>query len=247
MWLFGRQKQKTHTNSIHMDLIQIQAGSFNMGSPKDEPERISGETLHHVTISKPFFLSTTPVTQKQWKRLMGNNPAKFKRDEKCPVESISWDQAVAFCTKLSAKEKRNYRLPTEAEWEFACRAGTETPFYTGQGITRDDANYNGRMVYPGSPKGKKSERTTPVGQHPANPHGLADMHGNVWEWCSDWYDRYALKEPADPTGPRVGRLKAMRGGSWEHSARRARSACRRAEEEGFSDYTVGMRVLMEAQ
>jgi len=247
MWLFKSRKRKTYTNPLQMEFHQIEPGGFNMGSPKDEPERISGETLHHVSITRPYLLSVHLVSQKLWKRVMGNNPSQFKRDEQCPVENISWDKAVEFCKKLCARDKRNYRLPTEAEWEYACRAATESPFYTGQGITTNDANFNGRMPYPGSPKGSNLKRTSPIGQFSANPWGLFDMHGNVWEWCQDWYDRYSLSDTVDPKGPPRGRLKVCRGGSWQNSARRCRSACRRAEEEAFADFSVGLRVALDVE
>ena len=241
-----RNKRETHSNLYGMELVKIEAGGFTMGCPRDEPERISGETEHFVTLMRPFFMGVHPVTQKQWKSVMGNNPSKFKKEENAPVEGVIWDQAVAFCEKLSQKDKKKYRLPTEAEWEYACRAGTTTPFNFGSKISYDLCNYDSKWGYNGSMKRKGIGRTTPVGNYPANPWGLFDMHGNVWEWCSDWFGPYRTDRNTDPTGALKGEERVMRGGSWMHTPRRARSACRGVSVPDAKEPFIGLRVAMDA-
>ena len=172
-------------NGVKLELMPIPAGTFMMGSPETEANRESHEVRHQVAISKPFYLGVYAVTQAQYRMVMGVNLSKFKGDN-LPVESVSWNEAVEFCQKLSANTDRKVRLPTEAEWEYACRAGTTTPFNTGDTISTDQANYDGNHTYGNGSKGVFREKTTPVGSFPPNAWGLYDMHGNVWEWCSDW-------------------------------------------------------------
>ena len=240
---FKRKKKPVLlTNSLGMDLSRIEPGSFTMGSTPDEVERVSGETAHYVNLTKPYLLGTALVTQRQWKKLMGNNPAKHKGDDDLPVDRVSWEEAIEFCRKLSIKDKREYRLPTEAEWEFACRAGTETPFWFGAVINPEDANYDSGWSYNGGKKSKRIGKTTKAETYPANPHGLYDMHGNLWEWCNDWHARYDSDKNTDPKGALRSEHKVLRGGSWMHTPRRARSASRGQEEPTAKEPFIGFRV-----
>jgi formylglycine-generating enzyme required for sulfatase activity len=161
---------------------------------------------------------------------MGNNPSNFKLGAQHPVETVSWDDAKAFTKKLTAMNNGLYkfRLPTEAEWEYACRAGTTTPFYFGETISTDQANYDGNYVYGPGREGEYRKKTTPVGSFPPNDFGLYDMHGNVWEWCEDWYgEEYYKHSPRDnPKGPETGELRVLRGGSWLNFPRALRCALR---------------------
>ncbi len=188
-WASHLGKPVRVTNSIGMRFQLIPPGEFNMGSPRDEEWHRPDEILHPVTITKPFYMATTEVTQAQWMALMDENPSFCEGDD-LPVETVTWEDAAKFCHKLSDKEGVHYRLPTEAEWEYACRAGTITPFYTGETIGTDQANYDGNHTYADGRKGVFRERTTKVGRFPPNAWGLCDMHGNVWEWCADWYGDY---------------------------------------------------------
>ena len=175
-----------------------------MGSPKEEKERKDDEIQHKVTLTKGFYMGVYTVTQEQWQEVMGNNPSHFKGEKNLPVEHVSWDDCQEFIKKLREKDKKPYRLPTEAEWEYACRAGTTTPFHFGETISTDQANYNGNFTYGNGKKGVYREKTTPVGSFPANAWGLHDMHGNVWQWCQDWYGDYPQKDVVDPQGPEKG-------------------------------------------
>jgi formylglycine-generating enzyme required for sulfatase activity len=231
--------QKTITNNIGMNFVLIPAGSFTMGSqlsPEEVAKRYGGKAKyfkyeqppHDVVITKSFYLQTTEVSQGQWKRIMGNNPSRFKNcGEECPVEFVSWEEAQKFISKLNQMEEtKKYRLPTEAEWEYACRAKTTTPFFTGDCVPTDQANYNGN--YPGKncPKGEYREKTVKVGSLQPNAWGLYDMHGNLWEWCQDWYDDYHSNSVIDPKGPAKGKYRVLRGGAWSRNAWSLRSAFR---------------------
>ena len=195
---------------------------------------IRNEEQHEVSITKPFYLGVYVVTQAEYEKVMGNNPSWFsaKGDGKdkvkdmdtgqFPVEKVSWDDAVAFCKKLSElpeekKAGRVYRLPTEAEWEYACRAGTKTAFHYGDSLSSKQANFNGNFPYGGADKGPYLGRTAKVGSYAANAFGLYDMHGNVWEWCQDWYDEnyYKNSPKEDPPGPAQGLHRVVRGGGWD--------------------------------
>ena len=185
-----------------------------------------------------------PLTQAQYQAIMGNNPSYFKGNNR-PVETVSWDYAVRFCQKLSQRTGKNYRLPSEAEWEYACRAGTKTPFSFGDNITTDLVNYDGTYPYKSAPKGKYREQTTDVGTFPPNAFGLYDMHGNVWEWCEDdWHENY-IDAPTDGSAwnsQSGSNTKLLRGGSWYLYARLCRSASRngysRVNRDGYSGFRV---------
>jgi formylglycine-generating enzyme required for sulfatase activity/uncharacterized caspase-like protein len=232
-------------NGITLEMVEIPAGSFKMGSPPEEKGRSKDEEPQHTVNAPTFFMGMFEVTQEQYQQLMGKNPSRFK-GAKRPVETVSWNDAVEFCKKLSQKTKRNYRLPSEAEWEYACRAGTTTPFYFGETITTDLANYKGNYyIYASAPKGKYREQTTEVGSFPPNAFGLYDMHGNVWEWCQDtWHDSYK----GAPTDGRAwvdndNQLRLLRGGSWNYSPGYCRSALRYRYSPDLDYYSIGFRVV----
>ena len=245
------------TNSTKITLMLIPAGTFRMGSPNTETDRSPDEgPQHEVTLSKSFYMAIYPVTQIQYQGVMGNTPAYFNANKgggfDFPVENISWDDANEFCRKLSElpAEKaagRTYRLPTEAEWEYTCRAGLPTPVSAGFTLSSLDANFNGNYPYGPTARGPYLERTTRVGSYPSNPFGICDMHGNVWEWCSDYYDRnYYRNSPAtDPRGPDIGASRVVRGGSCYNIGRFCRTAYRFGVTPTNRDIDVGMRVVMD--
>ena len=228
-----------YTNSLGMKLAWIPPGTFLMGKPPNEAGQ-GGKPQHQVTLTKGFWMGIHQVTQAQWQVVMGTTPSRYEGDF-APVEQISWDDAVAFCKAVSRRDSKAYRLPTEAEWEYACRAGTTTPFHFGSTISTDLANYDGKAVYGNGKKGVYRRKPTPVGKFPPNAWGLCDMHGNVWEWCADWYGEYADSHLTDPKGPKKGAVRVMRGGGWCHNAGVCRSASRRAASPGDSNTTLGLR------
>jgi formylglycine-generating enzyme required for sulfatase activity/tRNA A-37 threonylcarbamoyl transferase component Bud32 len=250
----GEKKKKKkeityYTNTIGMKLILIPEGEFMMGSPGTEAGRRSDEgPQHKVRITKPFYLGAFEVTQQQYQAIMGKNPAKFE-GETNPVESVSWNMAVPFCKRLSQKEGVEYRLPTEAEWEYACRAGSTTPFYTGATISTEQANYDGNYTYGSGQKGEHRQKTIRVGSFPPNSLGLYDMHGNVWEWCQDWYDGsyYANSPSQDPKGPDSGTARVLRGGSWYYEPNNLRSAFRFRLPPAMKADNTGFRVAVVVQ
>ncbi len=221
-------------NTIGMRFVRIEPGVFLMGSPETESGRWFVESpVHRVRITKPFYLGVTEVTQGQYERVMGTNPSFFNGgiygiDLDRPVEQVAWDDAVEFCRRLSELEGRSYRLPTEAEWEYACRAGTATRFFFGDASDCDDACGPCPIAEPfvwwcGN---NESRTTKPVATKLPNPWCLYDMNGNVKEWCSDWSDRYSAGDAVDPTGPETGEERVIRGGSFAGALREARSAMR---------------------
>jgi formylglycine-generating enzyme required for sulfatase activity len=227
------------TNSIGMKLRLIPAGEFMMGIPATDSHRRDNETQHRVSITKPFYLGVTEVTQEQFQKVMGTNPSQFKGPQN-PVEKVSWEGAVAFCRKLSAMpaEKSGgyvYRLPTEAEWEYACRAGTTTKYSFG-----DSASAMGAYAWYDKNSGSTPH---PVGGKKPNGWGMYDMHGNVGEWCQDWGGDYPSGSAMDPTGATSGSLRVLRGGSWFIDARFCRSAFRFRGTPEFRFNDLGFRVL----
>jgi formylglycine-generating enzyme required for sulfatase activity len=248
-----------------LTLIQIPAGSFLMGSPEDEPERHSDEGPQHEVAVQELFMAQSPITQAQWRevaswqpqeperwgRELNPNPSSFNDQpdsDQRPVERVSWHEAMEFCHRLSQRTGRHYTLPSEAQWEYACRAGTTTPFHVGATITPELANYDATATYGDGPKGEYGAETTPVGMFPANSWGLHDMHGNVWEWCLDhWHDSYK-GAPSDgsawltPSASEEER-RVLRGGSWGSDPRGCRSAYRNLNQPGFAYSPVGFRVV----
>jgi hypothetical protein len=183
-----------------------------------------------VRLSRGFWLADTVCTQALWQAVTGANPSHFKDDARNPVESVSWDDVQAFLSELNRRVPGlQARLPSEAEWEYACRAGTTTPFSFGDNITPEQVNYDGNQPYAGGEKGLYRQKTVPAGSLPANPWGLYEMHGNVWEWCADWYGDYPNTPQVDPTGPQTGGSRVLRGGSW-NSFRQVRALCRPPRE-----------------
>jgi formylglycine-generating enzyme required for sulfatase activity len=234
-------------NGITLDMVQIPGGSFMMGSPESEKGRDESESPQHQVNVPGFSMGKFVVTQEQYQEIMGKNPSSFS-GAKRPVEKVSWNNAVEFCQKLSQKTGREYRLPSEAEWEYACRAGTTTPFHFGETITTELANYDGTNTYASEPKGKYLQRTTDVGSFPPNAFGLYDMHGNVWEWCQDaWHDNYqnAPKDGSAWTSQSDNR-KMLRGGSWNYYPGYCRSAFRNFHDAGFVSNGYGFRVVCGA-
>ena len=240
-------------NSLGMKLVLIPVGHFTMGTPRDEKDRTPFEGPQHaVRITRPFYMGIYEVTQEEFENVPGTHPSFFKKVDgqdtsRFPVESVTYDESVKFCQKLSAlaTEKaanRTYRLPTESEWEYACRAGSSTAFTHGSQLSSAQANFNGWHPYGGADRGPYIERPTTVGSYKPNAFGLYDMHGNVFEWVLDWFDvgYYAKSEAADPKGPAGGKFRVLRGGSWQSVGSLVRSAERyydrditRHEDHGF--------------
>jgi sulfatase modifying factor 1 len=233
---------KNFTNSLGVKFVWIPPGTFLMGSPKGEAERGDNETLHKVTLSRGFYMGVHLVTQEHWQAVMGDNPSCFKGEKNLPVDSASWDDCQKFVKKLRDKDKNPYRLPTEAEWEYSCRAGTTTPFHFGETISTDQANYNGNHIYGNGKKGLSRQKTTPVGSFPANAWGLYDTHGNLWEWCQDWLGDYPENDVVDQQGPDAGQYRVLRGGSWHFIPGLCRSAFRYGNVPGFRLFNIGFRL-----
>ena len=231
---------------INLDMMLIPSGSFQMGTPDQEIERLckeydldyfQRESPQHIVNISAFFMGRYPITQAQWQAIaatakididLETNPSNFTGNE-LPVERVTWYQATEFCKRLSRETKQEYRLPSEAEWEYACRAGTTTPFYFGETITGKLANYDASNTYADEPRGEYREETTPVGQFPPNAFGLYDMHGNVWEWCADtWHDNYdgAPRDGSVWTKNGNDNRSPLRGGSWYGNPFVCRSAYR---------------------
>lgn len=222
-------------------------GTFLMGSPDDEADRYDNETQHKVTLTHGFWLLETEVTQEMWEIAMGSNPSHFK-GAKRPVETVSWEDCIGFATKLNslsvAPAGFRFSLPTEAQWEYACRAGTTTPFHFGSELNGVKANCNGNNPYGTTTKGPYLEGTREAGRYASNAWGLYDMHGNVLEWCSDWYADYPSGAVADPTRLSGNSYRVYRGGSWCDSAYYCRSACRRNIVTLDPDSDKGLRLSL---
>ncbi|EXI73777.1 MAG TPA: formylglycine-generating enzyme family protein [Candidatus Accumulibacter phosphatis] len=223
----------------------ISPGCFLMGSPVDEPERFDNEVLHEVTLSRGFWLADTACTQAFWQAVTGSNPSHFQDDPRNPVDQVSWDDVQTFIAEMGRRlPGLPVRLPTEAEWEYACRAGTTTPFSLGNNLTPDLVNYDGNYPYAGGEKGFYRQKTVPVASLPANPWGLYEMHGNVWEWCADWDGDYPTEPQVNPQGPQTGDFRVLRGGSWGGSGRYVRSAARFRGEPGDRYHDFGFRLAL---
>lgn len=231
---------KSRMSEITFSLIP--PGSFKMGSSKWEDRRDNDEKQHSVTITRPYYIGTLEITQAQWLRVMGTNPSKFN-DAKgtAPVETVSWNDCVRFCKTLCTLEnvpEGSYRLPTEAEWEYACRAGTKTPFCYGDELKHDMAHF-GQMPYVGNTS------TIPGGSFPPNAWGLYDMHGNVYEWCHDWFANYQ-GDAVDPEGPATGTERVSRSGGWGIQASYCRSANRCADAKpSYKMFALGLRIVRD--
>jgi eukaryotic-like serine/threonine-protein kinase len=252
-------------NSLDMKMVRIPAGEFLMGAPQDEPGAEATEKPQHsVRITKPFYIGRYEITQGEYAKVTGKTPAHFSSTgagkdrvatldtSRFPVEMVSWIEATAFCRLLSElpAEKaagRRYRLPTEAEWEYACRAGTSTPVYLGGSLSFGEANIRADQPYGTDVKGPELGRTTTVGSYVRNPWGLCDMAGNVAEWCQDWYDQgyYGRSPVVDPPGPESGNRRVARGGSFQFGGRHSRSAARALCGENFRALDLGFRVVCE--
>jgi formylglycine-generating enzyme required for sulfatase activity len=236
------------TNSIGMTLAWVPPGSFLMGSPVTEPERQGDETQHEVTLTRGFRMSVTPVTVTQWEAVLG--PSEYDgyvKDKNTPVTQRSWRDANKFAEKLSEMEGKTYRLPTEAEWEYACRAGSTTPFSFGNTLLPEHAAFDAKFLYGGGVRkgGRRPKQVSPVGQYPPNAFGLCDMHGNVREWCADWYNDYPEEPVTDPLQTKAmsyPKARVLRGGNWHEPAGYSRSARRWCDEPDSRAVTNSVRV-----
>jgi formylglycine-generating enzyme required for sulfatase activity len=237
--------------SVALSMVYIPGGTFMMGSPATDKGRYNWQSPQHQVTVPAFYAGKYPITQAQWEAVMGNNPSYFK-GEKLPVETVSWNDAVEFCRKLGQKTGKNYRLLSEAEWEYACRAGTTTPFYFGETITTDLVNHYGSARYPDPdnsiPKEISRQHTMYVGSFPPNAFGLYDMHGNVWEWCSDKCNQPYDGAPTDGSSWETGTSshRRLRGGSYDSTAAYCHSAFRGScNQVNNSDWRIGFRVALD--
>jgi len=239
---------------VTLDMVAIPSGTFMMGSPENEKGRYDDESPQHQVKVPAFYMARYPITVTQWKAIrylpkVNKDLNYIVSDSNFPVTLVSWDDAIEFCARLSNHTGKKYRLPSEAEWEYACRAGTTTPFHFGETITTDLANYNGYYTYASESRGKDRGYNRPVGSFPPNAFGLHNMHGNVWEWCEDdWHQNYQ-NAPTDGSawlsGASRNKRKVMRGGSWDDSPADCRSASRNYDDRSDRDHfsNVGFRVV----
>jgi formylglycine-generating enzyme required for sulfatase activity len=253
-------------SSMDMDMVRIRAGQFLMGSPPEEAGRDDDEGPQHEVNLQAFLMSRNPITQAQWRAVaqwerkeceeelnpdpVAGLPERFRGDDK-PVVNVTWNEAMTFCRRLQLGTGKHYTLPSEAQWEYACRAGTTTPFAFGETLSSELANYDATGTYANGPKGEYRQQLTPVGMFPANAWGLQDMHGNVWEWCLDhWHDSYegaptdgrAWVDGEGLEGEQSGKERLLRGGSWFNRPRLCRSACRSGGLPDACGYDGGFRV-----
>ena len=217
---------------IELEMVLVPEGKFKMGSPESEKGRSNNESQHEVTLTKPYYLGKYEVTQEQWEAVMGNNPSTRTKGAKLPVTDVSWEDCQEFIKKLNAKTNGGYRLPTEAEWEYACRAGTSTAYSFGNIMRPNDANYYDSKI----------DRPVAVGSYKPNAFGLYDMHGNVWEWCEDWIADYPAGAVRDPKGPAMGEDRVLRGGSFGNGDSRARSSSRDLSTPSSRSGVTGFRL-----
>ena len=233
------------TNKLGLEFVAIPPGCFRMGSPQDEHGRHQDETQHIVTLTRGFFLGRFPLTQEQWLRFKRPNPSQWA-GKTLPVDNVSRVIAQEWIDSLRRREGLPYRLPTEAEWEYACRAGTSTAYYTGRTITTQQANLKGGKSRGRGRRSKSREKTTSVGSFAPNAFGLFDMHGNVWEWCQDSYAAFTAEAQVDPLVQSDAGQFVLRGGSWWNEAERARSAARHSLSAAAYGSAVGVRVCLSA-
>jgi eukaryotic-like serine/threonine-protein kinase len=229
---------------MRLDLVSIPGGTFMMGDERHHPDE---QPVHRVTVPS-FLMGKYPITQAQYRSIMGETAGSGSGAE-YPIESVSWDEAIEFCHKLSDQTGDLYTLPSEAQWEYACRAGTKTAFHFGETITPEVVNYNGDFPYAGAPKGENRDRATPVGSFPANQFGLYDMHGNVWEWCIDEYRSSYQNAPSDGSAATASEVaddlkRVMRGGAWDYVAKGCRSAVRGSLAPNGRVAGCGFRVVL---
>lgn len=231
-----------------MEFLYVHPGSFRMGSGPEVIGRQEDETPHQVELTRGFYLGRYEVTHEEWIEVMGSNPSQFPDcGPRCPIETVSYVAIREFIGRLEKRSAGSrFRLPTEAEWEYACRAGTETPFSTGENLTDQQANFDARYPYDGFPKGRYPNKPTPVGSYPPNPWGFYDMHGNLWEWCEDWYGEYPEGDVRDPKGPAEGEMHVIRGGSWYFDGNSSRCALRYTHAPIHDGFSLGFRLVREA-
>ena len=244
--------EKIIHNSLGMEFVLIPAGTFIMGTPSYDPYRSETEVQHEVTISSPFYMQATEVTLKQWKAIMGKRLfGKIKGPDNLPVTKVSWHDCMAFLKRLNALGQWSYRLPTEAEWEYACRAESTTVYSWGDDIDCTKAMYSNNSIKSGqciayvTSRGLPVDSPAPVKSYNPNDWGLYDMHGNVWEWCRDWFGEYGTKHSVDTVGPESGTKKVRRGGSWFGHMHLCRSANRNHSHPASRYRTTGFRVVVK--
>lgn len=248
-------------NSLQIKMILVKPGEYVMGSPPEEEERRDDETPHLVRITKPFYLASTQVTQEQWRLVMNSNTS-LEKGAKLPVHNIRWDRAEEFCQAVTESENtrsflgfkkrkkgfRQYRLPTEAEWEFACRAGTDYPFHFGRNISTEQANYCGTPYGSYNNVGTPRHKPVAVGKFKPNPRGFYDMHGNIADWCADYYGNYFFEKSEaaeDPVYSAAAAERVVRGGSWKSNAADLRSAARDHRNPNERQSDVSLRLAMD--
>ena len=224
----------------------VPGGTFRMGSPASEDGHESDETEHRVTLGSHYWMGETEVTQGQWEAVMGSNPSHFTGDPALPVENVSWEDAQglikALNTRCALPAGWKWALPSEAQWERACRGGSTTATAYGDSLSSAQANFRGDFPYGGAAKGSWLEKTAPVKSYKANAYGLHDMHGNVWEWCADWYGAYPAGAATDPAGPNSGSGRVLRGGSWYSDGSYCRSATRYWNAPDIRSHDSGFRL-----
>jgi len=234
--------------TIGVEMLYVAAGTFDMGTPDSEVGHEAQERLHRVALTRPFYLARTEITQSQWMAVMSSNPSAFPEcGPACPLENVNFHAIQEFIEKLSQLSGVRYRLPTEAEWEYACRAGTLTPFATGANLTTDQANYAGDFPYSGFPEGIDRQRPLPVASFPPNPWGFHDLHGNIWEWVQDDHCPYPEGSVEDPVGKCGSELKVIRGGSWAFNADSARCGLRYTHRPRDKGPSLGFRVARDEE
>ncbi|BCG65827.1 MAG: formylglycine-generating enzyme [Methyloprofundus sp.] len=240
---FGLWMAFTYKN-VQQIFRWIEPGTFLMGSPENEAERFGDEDQHQVTLTQGYWLADSTVTQELWMAVMGENPSHFKEDN-LPVEQVNWDDAQVFITKLNKLQPLlNLCLPSEAQWEYACRAGTVTPFYFGENITPEQVNYKGTVPYAKGKQGEYRQQTVPVKSLAANSWGLYEMHGNVWEWCQDTWQEHLAESVRDPLVVDSSGSRVVRGGSWSNFGWFVRSAMRYRDSPAERDGSTGFRLAL---